>query len=336
MKGKILLTGGAGYIGAHIVKDLLKEGHEVTVVDNLSSGFIKPIQILQKKYERQSQSNLDFHKGDLRDKDFLRDIFSKNRINAVIHLAAKIDAGESISHPELYNQENYLNSINLVEAMTAKGVNKIIFSSTCAVYGEPKYIPIDEQHPTNPNSPYGETKLDFENYLKKTQNLEYAIFRYFNVGGADPEGLVGRSHLGFNDLLENIMKVALGQKNNLEIYGADYDTEDGTPIRDFIHVEDISAAHIIGLKNLEKIKGAIFNLGSETGFSVKEVVVTAENVLGKTIPIKIAQRKEGDVRSSVASAQKAKSILGWQPQYSDLETIIKTDWNWRKKHIDGY
>ena len=331
MEKQILVTGGAGYIGTHIAKNLLKEGFKVLILDNLSTGFIEPVKILQKKHQR-----CEFIKGDLADKDLLKKIFSEKNIEAVVHLAAKINARESNLEPDIYTRENYLNSINLVEAMVASGVKKIVFSSTCAVYGEPKYTPIDEQHPTNPSSPYGETKLDFENYLKKTQNLEYAIFRYFNVGGADPEGLMGRSHLGFNDLLENIMKVVLGQKSHLEIYGSDYKTPDGTPVRDFIHVEDISMAHIIGLKNLERIKGETFNLGSETGFSVKEVVITAENVFGKTIPVKVIQRKEGDIASSVASAQKAKDILSWQPQYSNLETIIKTDWNWRKKHPLGY
>lgn len=331
MEKQILVTGGAGYIGSHIVKNLLKEGEKVIILDNLSAGFIEPIQILQKKYQ-----DCEFIKGDLADKELLKKIFSENKIETVIHLAAKINARESVLEPDMYTRENYLNSINLVEAMVASGVKKIIFSSTCAVYGEPKYIPIDEQHPTKPINPYSQTKLDFENYLKKVKNLQFLIFRFFNVGGSDPQGLIGKAHIVESDLTENIMQVALDQKDLLEIFGNDYPTEDGTPVRDYIHVEDISQAHISGLKNLKKLDGEIINLGSEKGFSVKEVIITAENVVGKTIPVKIGQRKEGDVANSVASAQKAKSILDWQPQYSNLETIIKTDWNWRRKHPDGY
>jgi len=331
MEKQILVTGGAGYIGTHIAKNLLKEGFKVLILDNLSTGFIEPIKILQKKYP-----DCEFVKGDLADKDLLKKIFSENDIETVIHLAAKINVRESIQQPEAYTSENYLNGINLVEAMVARGVNRLVFSSTCAVYGEPKYIPIDEQHPTKPINPYSQTKLDFENYLKKVRNLQFLTFRFFNVGGSDPEGLIGKAHLINPDLTENIMKVALNQEDFLEIFGNNYDTKDGTAVRDYIHVEDISQAHITGLKNLEKLDGEIINLGSEKGFSVKEVIITAENVVGKTIPIKIGQRKEGDVACSIASAQKAKDMFGWQPQYSNLETIIETDWAWRKKHPDGY
>jgi len=327
---KILVTGGAGYIGTHIAKNLLKEGFKVIILDNLSTGFIEPVQLLQKKYK-----TLEFIKGDLADKDLLKKIFSKN-IEAVIHLAAKVNVRESIQQPDIYTRENYLNSINLVETMVSRGVNKLVFSSTCAVYGEPKYIPIDEQHPTKPINPYSQTKLDFENYLEKVKNLQFLIFRFFNVGGSDPEGLIGKAHLINPDLTENIMEVALDQRDHLEIFGDDYNTEDGTPVRDYIHVEDISQAHISGLKNLKKLDGEIINLGSEKGFSVKEVIITAENVIRKTIPIKMGQRKEGDVACSVASAKKAKDMFGWQPQYSNLGTIIETDWKWRRKHPAGY
>ena len=326
-----MVTGGAGYIGSHIAKNLLKEGFKVIILDNLSTGFIEPVKILQKRHQR-----CEFIKGDLADKDLLKKIFSENKIEAVIHLAAKINVRESVLEPDIYTHENYLNSINLVETMVSRGVNKLVFSSTCAVYGEPKYIPIDEQHPTEPINPYSQTKLDFENYLEKVKNLQFLIFRFFNVGGSDLEGLIGKAHLINPDLTENIMKVALGQSDHLEIFGNDYPTEDGTPVRDYIHVEDISQAHISGLRNLKKLDGEIINLGSEKGFSVREVVITAENVLGRTIPVKAVPRKEGDVACSVASAQKAKDMFGWQPQYSNLETIIRTDWNWRKKHPLGY
>jgi len=212
----------------------------------------------------------------------------------------------------------------------------MIFSSTAAVYGEPQYTPIDEKHPTNPDSPYGQTKLDFERYLKQVNNLKYIILRYFNVGGADPEGLIGKSHLKSDDLIETIMKVALGQKESLEIYGSDYDTPDGSAIRDFVHVEDIAQAHILSLKEIEEFSGEVFNLGSDLGFSVKEIVNKAKKIIGKNFPVKIGRRREGDIAVSVASSKKAKKNLSWIPEYSNLDSIIETDWNWRKVHPFGY
>ncbi len=331
MEKQILITGGAGYIGSHLAKNLLREGYEVVIFDNLSSGYIEPIKILQKKFP-----NLEFIKGDLSNKEQLRELFGKNSFETVMHLAAKIDARESIEKKDLYAQENYHNGINLVETMTRAGVKKLIFSSTCAVYGEPKYFPIDEKHPTRPGNPYGQSKLDFEKYLGKVKNLGFIILRYFNVGGADPEGQIGKSHFQYEELLENIMKVALGERNRLEIFGSDFDTKDGTPIRDFVHVEDVNSAHISAMRNIEKLSGEIFNLGSEKGNSIKEVLITAENVIGKTIPVKFVGSKPGDIVRSVASSKKAKEVLGWSPKYSKLETIILTDWNWRKKHPRGY
>lgn len=328
---KIFVTGGAGYIGSHLVKNLLKEGFPVIVFDNLSTGHIEPIEILKKKI-----GDFEFIKGDLTQKEKLAEIFQKNKVEAVMHLAAKTDVLESVKNPELYHQENYINSVNLIEAMTETGVNKFIFSSTAAVYGNPQYTPIDEKHATHPTNPYGQTKLDFEKYLEKVENLKYIILRYFNVGGADPAGLIGKSHPQSQDLIENIMKVALGQKRNLEIFGADYSTPDGTAIRDYLHVEDISQAHILALKNIDTFDKQVFNLGSEKGFSVKEVVNKASILIGKEIPTQIAGKRPGDVEVSVASSQKAKEQLDWNPQYSNLDSIIKTDWDWRKTHPFGY
>ena len=339
---KILITGGAGYIGTHIVKNLLKEGFSLMVLDNLSVGFIEPIEILKKKYGLKSHSNLEFIKGDLADKNLLEKIFKKD-IEAVIHLAAKTDAVESVKNPELYHRENYINSINLVEGMSSAGVNKLIFSSTAAVYGNPQYIPIDENHSTNPTNAYGQTKLDFEKYLERVENLKYIVLRYFNVGGSDPIGLIGKSHLQSEDLIENIMKVVLGQKEILQIFGSDYDTEDGTSVRDFIHVEDVAIAHILSLENLEKFSREtlpagrqVFNLGSEIGFSVKEIIDRASLIINKEIPTQTVEKRQGDIAQSVASAQKAKEKLAWNPQYSNLDSIIRSDWNWRKKHPYGY
>ena len=328
---KILVTGGAGYIGSHIAKKILEEGFSVIVIDNLSTGFIEPINILQKEF-----NGLEFVRGELSDKMFLEKFFHDHKIDAVMHMAAKIDAAESLRMPKLYDQENYLNGINLIEAMTVSGVNKLVFSSTAAVYGDPQYVPIDEKHPTNPLSPYGQTKLDFENYLAKVKNLKYVILRYFNVGGVDIDGSLGKSHLSSEDLIENIIKVALGDKESLSIFGRDYDTPDGTAIRDFLHVDDIAQAHLLALKQLDQLSGQIFNLGSETGFSVQEIIDKAIAVIGKNIVTKNESRRSGDIAVSVASAQKAKDLLGWDPQYSNLETIIQTDWNWRKARPFGY
>ena len=331
VEGKILLTGGAGYIGTHTLKNLLKEKYQVIVLDNLSKGFIEPLEIIKREF-----GDFIFIRGDLDDKEKLQRVFQDYQINTVIHLAAKIDATESVKKPELYHQENYLNSINLLETMTNAGVDRFIFSSTAAVYGNPQYTPIDENHPTCPTNPYGQTKLDFEKYLQKIDNLNFIILRYFNVGGSDPAGLLGKSHLQSEDLLENIIKVALGKKRILQIFGSDYKTQDGTPIRDFLHVEDIAQAHILALKNLAKSHHEIFNLGSEKGFSVKEIIDKATVIIDKKILTEVSEKRPGDIAVSVASSKKAKDILGWNPQYSDLDSIIRTDWNWRKIHPLGY
>ena len=303
----------------------------MVILDNLSTGRIKPIEILKRQYD-----NLEFIKVDLKDKEEVEKIFAKKEIDAVMHFAGKLSVCESMEEPALYHQENFVNSINLIEAMTKAGVTKFIFSSSCVVYGLPEYTPIDENHPTHPQSPYGQTKLDFEQYLSKVANLKYVIFRYFNVAGSDPEGLLGKSDVDRNDLMGNIMKVALNQKNKLEIYGNDYKTTDGTAIRDFLHVEDIANAHILALKKIDNISGEIYNLGSENGFSVKEVISQASKIFGREIPTQIKARRTGDIPVSSASAKKAKEILDWQPHFSDLETIIRTDWNWRKSHPLGY
>ena len=328
---KILVTGGAGYIGSHLVKNLLKEGFFVIILDNLSTGFIEPIEIIKKKY-----NNVEFIKCNLADKEKLSEIFASREIDTVMHLAGKIDVSGSLKDPEFYHQENFINSVNLVESMTAAGISKLIFSSTAAVYGNPEYTPIDENHPTKPLNPYAQTKLDFEKYLSYVENLNYIILRYFNVGGSDPKGLLGKSHLQSQDLIENILKIALGQKEILQIFGSNYDTPDGTPIRDLIHVEDITQAHILALKKIDTINNEVFNLGSEQGFSVKEIIDKASIILEKDIPTENVESRVGDIAVSIASAKKAKELLGWNPQYSDLDSVIGTDWHWRKNHPLGY
>lgn len=331
MEGKILVTGGAGYIGSHLLKDLLRANFSIIGLDNLSTGFIEPIEIIKKEIDE-----FEFIRGDLGDKEMLEKIFHEEKIDAVMHLGAKIYVDESVREPELYHQENFVKSINLVEAMTTAGVNRLIFSSTGAVYGDPQYTPIDEKHPTNPLNPYSQTKLDFEKYLERVENLQYIILRYFNVGGSDSIGLIGKSHLTSQDIMENIFKTALGQKKTFQFFGNDYPTPDGTAVRDYIHVEDISQAHILALQKLDQYSGEVFNLGSETGFSVKEVLDKATLIIGKEIPNEAGEKRPGDAAISIASAVKAKEKLGWNPQYSDLEQIIRTDWNWRKKHPHGY
>lgn len=335
MTQKILITGGAGYIGSHIVKKLLENNQAVLVLDNFSTGFIEPLEILKNKF-----NNLNYINADLTDKEKLIEIFTKHDIDAVVHMAAKIDVNESIVKPDEYYQANYTGGINLIEAMSTTGVNKIIFSSTAAVYGNPEFTPINESHATKPLNPYGQTKLDFEKYLTKCKKLQYIIYRYFNVGGASLDGSIGKSHLKSHDLLENIMKVALGQKKSLEIYGSDFNTPDGTAIRDFIHVEDVASAHFLALKKLnnqtDKTSKEIFNLGSETGFSIKQILDCASKITRKKIPYKFGKKREGDISVSIADSSKAKKIIKWQPVNSNLETIIATDWYWRKTHPMGY
>lgn len=322
---KVLVTGGAGYIGSHVIKLLLEAGFEPVILDNLSSGH------------KQAILGGKLYQGDIADREILKKIFSENRIDAVIHLAALIDAAESVREPEKYQKENFEKGKVLLDECVRAGIKKFIFSSTAAVYGNPKYIPIDERHPTNPTNPYGESKLAFEKYLTENKsNINYIILRYFNVGGSDPEGKLGKDHLDSSDLLNIVMKVALGEKDQIEIFGTDYETKDGTPIRDFIHVIDIASAHILALEKIENYPGEIFNLGSENGFTVKEIIDTARKVTNREIPTKIGPRREGDIAISVASSQKAKEKLGWQTKYSDLKTIIRTDWQWRKNHLRGY
>lgn len=335
MLNKILVTGGAGYIGSHVARKLLDKGYSVLVADNFSTGFVEPMEILRKKY-----SNFSYMNADLLDTEKLEEMFQNNKIDAVIHLAAKISVPESIEKPDLYNQVNYRGGVNLVEIMTKFGVGKIIFSSTAAVYGDPSYTPIDENHPTKPLNPYGQTKLDFEKYLSRCPNLKYVVFRYFNVGGASLDGILGKSHLESQDLIENIMKVALGQKEGLEIYGDDFKTPDGSAIRDFIHVEDLAEAHILALRNMDNSlpggSGEVFNLGSEKGFSIKETVLAANKFINKEIPMSITAKRAGDISVSIASSKKAQNLLNWRALNSNLEDIISSDWNWRKDHPMGY
>ncbi|MFN3301495.1 MAG: UDP-glucose 4-epimerase GalE [Patescibacteria group bacterium] len=325
---RIFITGGAGYIGSHIVKELLKEKYQIFIYDNLSQGH------------RQAVLGGFFIKGDLSDIIKLNNVFKKYRPQVVVHLAADSLIEESMKKPEKYFENNVLNGLNLLEAMVKNKIKYLIFSSSAAVYGQPKKMPIEENTQLRPTNIYGQTKYIFEKlleYFDKKYNLKYISLRYFNAAGADPSGEIGEDHRPETHLIPNILKVALGQKRYLEIYGNDYPTKDGTCIRDYIHVSDLAQAHILALKFLVKNKKSkIYNLGSENGFSVKEVLEVARKVTGKKIPIKIKPRRIGDPSILIASSAKIKKELGWQPKYSDLETIISTAWRFYQKYPKGF
>lgn len=325
---RIFITGGAGYIGSHIVKELMEEKHKIFIYDNLSSGH------------RQAVLGGVFIKGDLADKNKLNQVFKKYKPKVVIHLASFIEAGESMKKPKKFFENNVLNGLNLLEAMVKNKIKYLIFSSSAAVYGEPKRIPIRENDPIRPTNIYGLTKYIFEKlleYFDQQYGLKYISLRYFNAAGADLSGQIGEDHRPETHLIPNILKVALGQKKYLEIYGDDYPTKDGTCIRDYIHVSDLAVAHILALKFLvKKKKSKIYNLGSENGFSVKEVLETARKVTGKKIPAKVERRRIGDPAILIASSSKIKKELNWQPKYSDLETIISTAWKFHQNYPKGY
>ncbi len=324
---RIFITGGAGYIGSHVVKELLKKNHQIFVYDNLSSGH------------RQAVLGGFFIKGDLEDKNKLNQVFKRYKPKVIIHLASFIEAEESMKKPEKYFKNNVLNGINLLEAMIKNKIKYIIFSSSAAVY-QPQKFPLKEDSPLKPFNVYGQTKYLFEKlleYFDKNYGLKFISLRYFNAAGADLSGLIGEDHRPETHLIPNILKVALSQKKYLEIYGNDYPTKDGTCIRDYIHVSDLANAHILALKFLLKNKKSkIYNLGSEKGFSVKEVLEMARKITSKKIPAKIKPRRIGDPPILIASSNKIKKELGWQPKYSDLETIIKTAWQFYQNYPKGF
>ncbi|RFU63568.1 UDP-glucose 4-epimerase GalE [Bacillus sp. V59.32b] len=324
----ILVTGGAGYIGSHTVVELLNKGEEVVVVDSLRTGH------------RQAVKSGTYYEGDIADRSFLDSIFSKHEIEAVIHFSASSLVGESVNQPLPYYENNLIASHTLVSAMLDHHVKKIVFSSTAATYGEPKQIPILETDPTNPTSPYGETKLAMEKMFRwcdEAYGLKSVSLRYFNAAGAHPEGLIGEDHNPESHLIPIILQVALGQTESIGIFGDDYPTEDGTCIRDYIHVMDLANAHFLALEHLRKNNTSdVFNLGNGTGFSVKEVIETARSVTAHPIPEKVSQRRAGDPAVLIASSEKARNILGWKPQFDDLKTIIETAWKWHKTNPKGY
>lgn len=324
----ILVCGGAGYIGSHMVAYLLEEGKDVVVLDNLQKGH-KGAVLCEK-----------FYKGDLRDRAVLDKVFTENNIEAVIDFAADSLVGESVSEPIKYFENNVGGTLSLLSAMKDYGVRNIVFSSTAATYGEPENIPILESDKTFPTNPYGESKLAVEKILKWCDNaygIKYTALRYFNAAGAHVSGKIGEHHNPETHLIPIILQVALGQRDKIMIFGDDYKTEDGTCIRDYIHVYDLASAHLLALERLMNGgESTVYNLGNGKGFSVKEVVEVARKVTGKEIKAEVAPRRAGDPAVLVASSEKAKKELNWKPEFNSLETIIETAWNWHKAHVNGY
>jgi len=325
----ILVTGGAGYIGSHAVKGLLDRGYEVVIVDNLETGFEKAL-----------DERAKFYKGDIRDSVFLNDMFSKEEIEGVIHFAANSLVGESMTNPLKYFDNNVHGTRVLLSAMLKQGVKHIVFSSTAATYGEPVRIPIDESHPTSPINPYGEAKLMMEkviDWTSKAHDLTYVSLRYFNVAGAHPSGEIGESHDPETHLIPIILQVPNGQRDKLSVFGNDYDTKDGTCIRDYIHIEDLVDAHVLALEYLLAGKDSdIFNLGSGDGYSIYEMIEAAKDATGQAIAYEVADRRPGDPAVLIASNTKAKDILKWSPKHTDVKDIIKSAWKFHKKYPNGF
>lgn len=325
----ILVCGGAGYIGSHAVRALLEAKREVIVLDNLQTGHVDAI-----------PEEVKLVLGDLRDLEFLNRVFKDNKIEGVIQFAADSLVGESMTNPAKYFENNVMGTMNLLNVMKKYNVNKIVFSSTAATYGEPKNIPILESDETNPTNPYGESKLMVEKMLKwydYAYGIKYTALRYFNVAGAYSTGEIGEDHNPESHLIPIILQVALGKREKIAIYGDDYATEDGTCVRDYVNVMDLVNAHILALDRLQRGgESTVYNLGNGEGFSVKEVIDVARKVTGHEIPAEISPRREGDPAKLVASSEKAMKELKWKPKYSSLENIIETAWKWHKNNPEGY
>lgn len=324
----VLVCGGAGYVGSHIVYELVEQNENIIVVDNLSTGHIQAV----------NKKALFYH-GDVRDKNFLHKVFSQHEIHSVYHFAASSLVGESMQKPLAYFNNNVYGLQVLLETMVANNVKKIIFSSTCAVYGTPNVLPIDESTLCNPQSSYGESKLIMEKMMKwvdSAHGIKYVSLRYFNAAGALSSGLIGEDHAFETHLIPLVLQVALGKKECISIFGDDYNTPDGTCIRDYIHVTDLAHAHIKAMNYLNNtIESNIFNLGTGQGYSVKEIIDAAEKITQKSIKFEIVQKRLGDASILIASNENAKKFLDWQPKY-DIHSIIETAWRWHKKNTNGF
>lgn len=317
---KIAVIGGAGYIGSHTVRELLDAGHEVHVFDNLSSGL-----------RRNLFPEAGFTQGDILNFESLDSFFKAFRPEGIVHLAAFKAAGESMTNPEKYSVNNINGSVNILNAAAENQVKYIVFSSSAAVYGSPRYMPVDENHPTNPENYYGFTKLAIEKFLgwyDKLRNIRFAALRYFNAAGYDVEGRIAGLEKNPANLIPVVMEALTGKRKEVLVFGNDYDTADGTGIRDYIHVNDLARGHRMAFEYLERTgKSLTVNLGTQTGASVLDIIRGAEKVSGKKVPFRIVGRRPGDPASLIANPAKAKEILGWEAKYSDMETILSTTWN---------
>ena len=318
----ILVCGGAGYIGSHINKQLHKEGYETIVFDNLIYGHKEAV-----KWGK-------LVVGDLKNVDEIEAVFKNNQIDAVFHFAAYAYVGESVEHPEKYYYNNVANTLNLLHVMIKYGCNRIIFSSTCATYGEPEKVPITEDMPQNPINPYGATKLMVERIFQdyhKAYGLQYVVLRYFNAAGADPDGEIGERHNPETHIIPLVLDAASGKKPDIKVFGTDYDTPDGSCIRDYIHVYDLATAHLLALHHLEAGKESqFFNLGNEKGTSVLEVVDSVKRVTRRNLKVTLTDRRPGDPAKLVGSSQKAQEVLGWKPIYGDIDAIVGHAWKWHE------
>ncbi|MFC6274465.1 UDP-glucose 4-epimerase GalE [Levilactobacillus tangyuanensis] len=325
----VLVLGGAGYIGSHAVDRLIEKGYDVAVVDNLVTGHRAAV-----------NSKARFYEGDVHDQKFLNDVFDKEDIEGVMHFAAFSIVPESMEKPLKYFDNNTAGMVSLLEVMNKHNVKRIVFSSTAATYGEPKQIPIKETDPQIPTNPYGESKLMMEKIMHwsdEAYGIKFIALRYFNVAGAKEDGSIGEDHHPETHLIPIILQVAAGERKELAIFGSDYPTKDGTNVRDYVHVVDLVDAHILALEYLKAGHDSdAFNLGSSTGFSNKEMLEAARKVTGKEIPAKMAPRRAGDPSTLIAASDKARKVLNWKPQFDNVEDIIRTAWNWKQTHPQGY
>lgn len=325
-----LVLGGAGYIGSHTVDRLIEKGEKTIVVDSLVTGHRQAV-----------NKDAKFYQGDIADKDFMRQVFKENSdIDAVIHFAAYSLVAESMKKPLKYFDNNTAGMVKLLEVMNEFSIDKIVFSSTAATYGIPEEVPIKETTPQNPINPYGESKLMMEKIMRwadKAYGIKFVPLRYFNVAGAKPDGSIGEDHMPETHLLPIVLQVAMGKRDKLQIFGDDYNTPDGTNIRDYVHPLDLADAHILAVDYLKAGNpSTAFNLGSSTGFSNREILEAARKVTNKEIPAEIAPRRGGDTDVLVASSTKAREVLGWKPQFDDISKIIETAWKWHTLHPEGY